>query len=86
MRVLWGSPIAPGALRTKAYSIDAVPEELLFTTGPLFAAAILSAASPTIGLLAPATVAPAGTLGMTSSSLSRQHVAVPASSGKGSRP
>ena len=86
MRVLWGSPIAPGALRTKAHSIDAVCEELLFTTGPLFAAAILSAASPTIGLPAPATVAPAGTLGMTSSSLSRQHVAVPASSGKGSRP
>ena len=86
MRVLWGSLTAPGALRTKAYSVDAVCEELLFTTGPLIAAAILSAASPTIGLLATATVALAGTLGMTSSSLSRQHVAVTASPRKGSRP
>ena len=86
MRVLWGSLTAPGALRTKAYSIDAVCEELLFTTGPLIAAATLSAASPTVGLVATATVALAGTLGMTSSSLSRQHVAVTATPRKSSRP
>ena len=60
MRVLWGSLTVPGALRTKAYSIDAVCEESQFTTGPLIAAAILSAASPTVGLLATATVALAG--------------------------
>ncbi|WP_105036991.1 MFS transporter [Cryobacterium aureum] len=86
MRVLWGSLTTPGALRTKAYSIDAVCEELLFSTGPLIAAAILSAASPTVGLLATAAVALAGTLGMTSSSLSRQHVSVTASLRKSSRP
>ena len=86
MRVLWGSITMPGALRTKAYSVDAVCEELLFTTGPLIAAAIVGAASPTIGLLATALVAVVGTLGMTSSSLSRGRVAVAASPRKRSRP
>lgn len=86
MRVLWGSLTPPGALRTKAYSVDAVCEELLFTTGPLIAAAIVGAASPPVGLLATAAVALAGTVGMTSSALSRRHgVATPFLS-KASRP
>ena len=86
MRVLWGSLTARGALRTRAYSIDAVCEEILFTTGPLIAAAIVGGASPTVGLLATSTVAVVGTLGMTSSRLSREHIAVTASPRKSSRP
>lgn len=86
MRVLWGSLTTPGALRTKAYSIDAVCEELLFTTGPLIAAAIVGAASPPVGLLATAALVLTGTLGMTASSLSQQHVAAAASPRKNSRP
>ncbi|MBC7763441.1 MAG: MFS transporter, partial [Candidatus Saccharibacteria bacterium] len=86
MRVLWGSITQPGALRTKAYSVDAVCEELLFTTGPLIAAAVVGAASPPVGLLATALVALAGTLGMTSSPLSRGHGAVTTSPRNSSRP
>ncbi|MFG6444488.1 MFS transporter [Microbacterium sp. P07] len=86
MRVLWGSLTPPGAPRTKAYSIDAVCEELPFTTGPLIAAAIVAAASPPVGLLATAAVALAGTIGMTSSPLSRQHVAATSAPQKNSRP
>ena len=86
MRVLWGSLTTPGMLRTKAYSIDAVCEELLFATGPLIAAAIVGAASPAVGLLATAAVALAGSFGMTSSPLSQQYVAVATSLPKISRP
>ncbi|MEC5178409.1 MFS family permease [Cryobacterium sp. MP_M5] len=86
MRVLWGSITEPGALRTKAYSVDAVCEELLFTTGPLIAAAVVGAASPSVGLFATALVALVGTLGMTSSPLSRGHGAVTTSPRNSSRP
>jgi len=78
MRVLWAALTPAGALRTKAYSVDAVCEELLFTTGPLLAAAAVSLASPAAGLLVTAAVAVLGTLGMTSSPASRVHVAAPA--------
>jgi MFS family permease len=77
MRVLWGSVTSPGAVRTKAYSVDAVCEELLFTMGPLVAAGAVSMASPTIGLFVTAAVALFGTLGMTSSPVSRRHIAAP---------
>lgn len=87
MRVIWSSLTTPGALRTKAYSVDAVCEELLFTTGPLIAAGAVSLASPAAGLLLTAAVGLAGTLGMTSSPVSRQHIAAPPASGsKASRP
>lgn len=76
MRVLWSALLPTGSVRARAYSIDAVCEELLFTTGPLIAAAVISAASPAAGLLVTAAVAVVGTLGMTSSPLSRRHIAV----------
>jgi MFS family permease len=86
MRVLWGSLTPPGTLRMKAYSVDAVCEELLFTTGPLIAAAVVGAASPPVGLLATAAVALAGTFGMTSSVLSRRHGVATPSPHKASQP
>ncbi|TFC39030.1 MFS transporter [Cryobacterium sp. TMT2-14] len=86
MRVLWGSITEPGAVRTKAFSVDAVCEELLFTTGPLIAAAVVSAASPPVGLLTTALVALLGTLGMTSSPLSLGHGAVTTAPRNSSQP
>ena len=86
MRVLWGSITEPGAVRTEAYSVDAVCEELLFTTGPLIAAAVVGAISPPVGLLATALVALVGTLGMTSSPLSRGHGSVTTPPRNSSRP
>lgn len=71
MRVVWSALTPVGLLRTRAYSIDAVSEELLFTTGPLITATIISAASPPAGLLVTAVVALLGTLGMTSSTTSK---------------
>ena len=62
--------------QSEPYSVDAVCEELLFTTGPLIAAAVVGAISPPVGLLATALVALVGTLGMTSSPLSRGHGSV----------
>ncbi|TFB63023.1 MFS transporter [Cryobacterium sp. Hz7] len=86
MRVLWGSITEPGAVQTKAFSVDAVCEELLFTTGPLIAAAVVGAASPPVGLLTTALVALLGTLGMTSSPLSLGHGAVTTAPRNSSQP
>lgn len=71
MRVLWGRIARTPAIRVRAYSVDAVAEELLFTTGPLIAAAVITFSSPTIALFATAAIALVGTLGMTSSAVSR---------------
>ncbi|QYF73225.1 MFS transporter [Cryobacterium sp. PAMC25264] len=72
MRVIRGSLTASGPQRTRAYSIDAVCEEVLFTTGPLIAAAIIALTSPATALLATGGIAVLGTLGMTGGSASRQ--------------
>lgn len=72
MRVLWGRIAPAGPMRTKAYSIDAVCEELLFTTGPLLGALLITVAGPQVALLATAALAVVGAFGMTSSPLSRQ--------------
>lgn len=75
MRVLWGSMIPAGPLRTRAYSIDAVCEELLFTVGPLIGAVSVGTGSPTIALGLTAALALVGTAGMTSSPLSGRRTA-----------
>lgn len=87
MRVLWGSLTPPGPLRTRAYSIDAVCEEILFTVGPLIAAVAVGTGSPTVALSVTAAVALVGTAGMTSSPLSGRRTAVAATAKtKQSRP
>lgn len=86
MRVIWSSLADPGPARTRAYSIDAVCEEVLFTTGPLIAAAIISASSPATALLVTACIAVIGTVGMTSSGASKERVARRASGLRGLRP
>ncbi|MCU1405205.1 MAG: Major Facilitator Superfamily protein [Glaciihabitans sp.] len=70
MRVLWGALAPVGTLRARAYSLDAVGEELLFTAGPLLVAATVAIGSPTIAIMFTAVAAVAGTFGMTSSTVS----------------
>ena len=62
MRVMWAA-IAPDArILPRAYSLDAVAEELLFTTGPLLVGLIVLVASPVAALFTTAGVAFAGTV------------------------
>ncbi|RUR03042.1 MFS transporter [Labedella endophytica] len=74
MRVIWGSLTPAGPARTAAYSLDAVSEELLFTGGPLLAAAIITLTDPPTALVATAALSVVGTLGMTSSAASRSRL------------
>lgn len=71
MRVVWGSITPTMALRTRAYTLDAVAEELLFTVGPLVVAVVVAVASPAAALLVAATASVVGTVAMTTSSASR---------------
>lgn len=77
MRVLWASVTPAGPIRTRAYSVDAVAEELTFTTGPVTIAAIIAATSPLAGLLVTAAVVLTGTIGMTSGPVSAQQKGAP---------
>ncbi|MER6811477.1 MFS transporter [Spirillospora sp. NPDC000708] len=67
MRALWNDLAAGEALRRRAYSLDAVAEELLFITGPLLAGLAAAAASPSLGVAASAVLVAAGTLGLVTS-------------------
>lgn len=74
MRVLWGSMLPTQSLRTRAYSLDAVAEEILYTLGPLIAAALVTLGSPATALVASGVVSLVGTLGLTSGAQSRAQV------------
>lgn len=76
MRVLWGVLTPDDALRARAFSLDAVAQEVLFTTGPLLVAVVISLTSPAIALMMTAGLMLVGTLLMTSSATSRARVAV----------
>lgn len=71
MRVLWsGLSAGHPQLLTRAYSLDAVADELLFTAGPLLVGVVIAAANPSASLLMTAALAVAGTIGMISSPVS----------------
>jgi len=86
MRVVWGRICPTPAVRIRAYSVDAVCEELLFTTGPLLAAALITLWSAPMALVVTAGLAVVGTVGMTSSSASRAQRALPVAPSARSRP
>lgn len=69
MRGLWASLTRDTALLPKAYSLDAVAEELLFVTGPLLVGLVVAIAPPALALLATAVIAFAGTTVMTRATL-----------------
>lgn len=62
MRVIW-STLAPNQrILTRAYSLDAVSEEVVFTTGPLLVGLLVLVASPVVALFTTAVVALVGTV------------------------
>ncbi|WP_331749905.1 MULTISPECIES: MFS transporter [unclassified Streptomyces] len=70
MRMIWASLTTAGDQRTKAFSIDAVCEELLFVGGPVIITAVIVATSPGTGLWVTAAAVSLGTAAMTSSASS----------------
>jgi MFS family permease len=71
MRVLWAASAPDVRMRTRAYSLDTVGEDLAFTVGPLLVALLVAVADPTAAVLVSGCATVAGTLGMTSAPLSR---------------
>ncbi|MCM2388346.1 MFS transporter [Streptomyces albipurpureus] len=70
MRMIWASLTTAGDQRTRAFSIDAVCEELLFVGGPVIITAVIMASSPSVGLWVTAAAVSVGTVAMTSSASS----------------
>ncbi|MFF4155273.1 MFS transporter [Streptomyces sp. NPDC001651] len=71
MRAVW-SRIAPDPdLLRRAYSLDAVAEELLFVSGPLMVGALVAVASPAAGIAAGAVLITAGAAGFVMSPVVR---------------
>jgi MFS family permease len=86
MRVLWANLAPTPALKSRAYSLDAVADEVLYTTGPLIVTLVIAIASPTGGLIAVGATALIGTLLMTSGVASRAHAPVAEAAPASARP
>ncbi|GEB49755.1 MFS transporter [Streptomyces cacaoi] len=67
MRTLWSELLPDRRLLRRAYSLDAVAEELLLVSGPLLVGALLRVTVPAVGLVTSATLALAGSLALVSS-------------------
>ncbi|WP_313544137.1 MFS transporter [Leifsonia aquatica] len=67
MRVVWSSLTEAGPQREKAFSLDAVAEELLFVGGPVLITAVIVATTPSIGLFTSAAAVLVGTFGLITS-------------------
>ncbi|MFD9429008.1 MULTISPECIES: MFS transporter [unclassified Streptomyces] len=86
MRMVWASLTTAGDQRTKAFSIDAVCEELLFVGGPVIITSVIVASSPSIGLWVTAAAVFFGTAAMTSSASSGALRGTGGSGARGDRP
>ncbi|MGW3183058.1 MFS transporter [Kitasatospora sp. NPDC001119] len=86
MRMIWASLTTAGDQRTKAFSIDAVCEELLFVGGPVVITAVIVATSPATGLWVTAATVFLGTAAMTSSASSGALRGTGGSVARGDRP
>ncbi|MFH8570959.1 MFS transporter [Streptomyces sp. NPDC017993] len=86
MRTLWSDLVPDKRLLQRAYSLDAVAEELLFVTGPLLVGLLVRVTVPSVGLAVSAVLVLTGSLALISSPAVRREVghkkpsAVPASS------
>lgn len=76
LRVLWSDLAPDPATLQRAYSLDTVFEEVMFTVGPLVVSAVVALTVPPAGLITTGASALVGTLLMTSSRASRARVAV----------
>jgi MFS family permease len=70
MRTIWSSITSPGNQRTRALSLHATADEVVFVAGPVIAASLSSAFSPSRALAAVAITVLIGTLGLATSSTS----------------
>lgn len=70
MRTIWSSITSPGDQRTRALSLDATAEELVFVVGPVTAASLSGALSPSWALTAVAVTVLVGTVGLSTSAAS----------------
>ncbi len=61
MRVMWAAIVPDARILPRAYSLDAVAEELLFTTGPLLVGLLIVVSGPILALFTTAGVALVGT-------------------------
>ncbi|MFJ8534776.1 MFS transporter [Streptomyces sp. NPDC093591] len=61
MRAVWGRIADDRALVQRAYSLDAVAEELLFVSGPLLVGVVVGFAPPALGIVVGAALIAAGT-------------------------
>ncbi|MGW5471635.1 MFS transporter [Streptomyces chartreusis] len=71
MRAVWGRLAPDRALMQRAYSLDAVAEELLFVSGPLLVGVLVGFAPPAFGVLLGAALMVVGTAGFVSSPVVR---------------
>ncbi|MDM4761968.1 MFS transporter [Galbitalea sp. SE-J8] len=76
MRVLWGDLVRDPIVLRRAYSLDTVLEELLFTAGPLVVSGVVALSAPPAGLVATGCAALIGTVLMTRAPASRARAAV----------
>ncbi len=67
MRTLWSGLVPDRRLLQRAYSLDAVAEELLFVTGPLLVGLLVQVAAPSVGLAVSAALVLTGSLALISS-------------------
>jgi MFS family permease len=86
MRVLWSDLAPTPQLKARAYSLDAVFEEVLFTAGPLVVSLVVMLAGAPSGLFATAATGVIGTLVMTSGAASRRRTAVAARADRSKAP
>ncbi|WP_223694927.1 MFS transporter [Leifsonia poae] len=84
--MVWSSLTTAGRQRSRAFSLDAVCEELLFVAGPVIVTAIIVTTSPSVGLWVTAGAVLVGTVGMTSSRSSRALRGSGEAAGRGDRP
>jgi MFS family permease len=72
MRVLWVDLVGNGPRLQTAYALDSVLEDVVYTIGPLLAAALVAGFGAAAGLAAVAALALAGTAAFTASPVSRK--------------
>lgn len=75
MRALWAALTPAPALRQRAYSLDSVVEESLYTLGPVLTGALIALGSPVLALAVTAALVLVGSVGLATSPASRRHAA-----------
>ena len=75
MRALWAGLSGSPVLRQRAYSLDSVVEESLYTLGPLLTGGLIALAGPVLALGVTAVLVLVGSVGLATSPAARQHAA-----------